>query len=192
MMGMLIRVSIPGEGRFQMKESLSRWLAANAVGDNMIFRAAAVRQFELLQKLQRCLFAIEDSTSIALRFADHCTNVIGTHTSKSIKLPVVEFMLPRVRLVMRDNFYNWTISVQSDEPLHIDVCDLFDPSIEHSSVYCEGFNEGDVFGSYNSNKREFTVQLRTNDALERFCDQIRRLINQNPKEDPQGPDNPSE
>jgi hypothetical protein len=175
-----------------MKESLSRWLATHAVGENMIFRAVALRQFELLQKLQRCLFAIEDSTSIALRFADHCTNVIGTHTSKSIKLPVVEFMLPHVRLVMRDNFYNWTISVQSDEPMHIDARDLFDPSIEHSSCDCEGFNEGDVFGSYNSNDREFTIQLRTDDALEQFCDQIRRSFNPNPKEDPRAPSTPSE
>ena len=80
---------------------------------------------------------------------------------------------------MRDNFYDWKVSVQIDEPIDIDIIgssfvDLFDPKGTHSSCYCEGFSEYDVFGSFDSDRRRFTVSIGNDDKLMKFCEMLRR------------------
>lgn len=138
----------------------------------MYWRDATTSQFAFLAKLSEFLFP-----NGAKR--ERCAAVIGTHRSKSIELPVVEFHLENARIVMRDNFYDWKVSVQIDEPVDIDVIgssfvDLFDPKDEHSSCYCEGFSEYDVFGSFDSDRRRFTVSIGNDDNLMKFCEMLRR------------------
>lgn len=144
------------------KQPLSTWIESNLPKKEMFWYESAKSQFELLLQLRSALFQNEIT-------GDRCASVIGTHRSKSIDLPVIEFQLPKLRLVMRDNFYNWKVSVQSDEPVDVDSSELFDPTIEHSSCYCEGFARWDVFDSYAKDKRRFTVEIMTDDRLVQFC-----------------------
>jgi hypothetical protein len=172
-----------------MKEPLAEWIVANPPREKMIYREAARNQFCFLAStLRPLLFA-------SFNPAECNAHVIGMHTSKSIKLPVVEFWMPGLRIVVRDNFYDWKVSVQSDKPIEIESEDLFNPSEKISSVYCEGFEEWDVFGAYDQNKKRFTVEVYSNDNLIELCTRIRVALDSGfslPQEDHPKPDSPSE
>ena len=85
--------------------------------------------------------------------------VISTHTSKSCLLPVYEFTIPNLRLTMRDNFYNWKVSVEGHKPFAINHFQLFSPGTKHRPVYFEGFPEDRCFGSYTENPSRFSVEI---------------------------------
>lgn len=86
--------------------------------------------------------------------------VISTHTSKSVKLPVFHIVLPNGdECVMRYNFYNWKVSVKANQPVIADFMDLFATADPIHSVYCEGFPSEWVFGSYNANQSQFTIEI---------------------------------
>lgn len=153
------------------KQPVSVWIANNQPKGEMFYAGACGTQFAFIAKLQSILFGNPKT-------AERCTAIIGTHRSKSINLPVVEFQLPNVRLVMRDNFYDWKVSVQIDEPIDPDVIgvsffELFDRKAETSSCHCEGFSEHDVFGSFDSDHGKFTVSIGNDENLAKFCTLLR-------------------
>jgi hypothetical protein len=102
---------------------------------------------------------------------DMC-RVIGTHRSKSVILPVYQISRPDVGLVvtLRNNFYNWKVSFQSEQRILVDFDGLFatpppiDPEYTGnplSSVYFEGFKPEHIFGYYmNSDRRQFSAEIR--------------------------------
>lgn len=111
------------------------------------------------------------------------TDIIGEHVSKSIKLPVYELKYRNCTFIMRNNFYNWKISVilSSSIPLLLydDFNRLFDPSLKHSVIHCEGFAPRDVYQSFNEYKtemlkgelfpsRKFTIEIYDNMKLYAF------------------------
>lgn len=84
--------------------------------------------------------------------------VVGTHTSKSILLPVFGIDWKRgVQFTIRYNFYNWAISVKSQKPIAWDFDGLF--ARGDVELYHEGFPADHVFGSYNQDPTQFTVSL---------------------------------
>jgi len=89
--------------------------------------------------------------------------VIATHTSKSCVLPVVsiEPLGLNWRATLRNNFYNWKVSVETLDGREVDVDHgrLFDPTEAHNACYCEGFPADRVFGSYAADPSRFTVEL---------------------------------
>ena len=88
--------------------------------------------------------------------------VISTHTSKSLLLPVYHMTMPNGDVfVMRYNFYDWKVSVNSDSEFAADFMDLFDSTAEIHDCYCEGFPTEWVYGSYAANKKQFTIELRS-------------------------------
>ena len=71
---------------------------------------------------------------------------------------------------MRDNFYNWKVSVLLDKDLGIDFGDLFREGKESISlVYCEGFQKDWVWKRYSKNKKKFTIEIRGTNNLYVFC-----------------------
>ena len=87
--------------------------------------------------------------------------VISVHMSKSIKLPVycIESGDKVLRIILRNNFYDWKVSVCSVKPIELDLSDLIDPNEVISNCYCEGFPNDLTYGSYNQNHNKFTVEL---------------------------------
>lgn len=99
--------------------------------------------------------------------------VISEHTSKSIKLPVCHFWNGTMDIIIRGNFHNWIITVNSNTPVNLpnSFISSFGISKEKiNSCYCEGFKEEWIYNSYsdvqNFNKMEFTVDIPyTNEAF---------------------------
>lgn len=97
--------------------------------------------------------------------------VIAEHCSKSVRLPVysIEREDIGIRLVLRDNYYNWKLSVISERPID----DPLFPYLFHTtppvapdytgdpldSVYFEGFPEELVFGYHAANHRRWSAEL---------------------------------
>jgi hypothetical protein len=79
--------------------------------------------------------------------------VVGTHTSKSILCPVYYIELrDGVRIWMRYNFFNWNVSIDSDQPI---TCDFLGVLSNYGYCYCEGMD--DKFDEYTNNNKKFTV-----------------------------------
>ena len=98
--------------------------------------------------------------------------VISTHRSKSAVLPVYLLQRPDLglRLILRNNFYNWKISVISEKPIVEPAFEgLFHtiPPIEPDytgdplhPVYFEGFPEDLIFGYYStSDQKKWSAEI---------------------------------
>ena len=140
---------------------LLSWSRVNYPDDNMLYKDSYWNQIMFVRDKLPYLLAegYEDFKKITI-------NVMGTHTSKSIVLPVYEMTIPRVgmKLIMRNNFYDWKVSVISEEEVDIKPGDLFRDREIHK-VYCEGFKQEYVFGRYSDNKKQFTVELDDDSKL---------------------------
>jgi len=92
---------------------------------------------------------------------DNPPQVISTHYSKSVKLPVFQINLEKygIEMVLRYNFYDWKISVKSDKPLDFDYMGLFNPREKILAHYCEGFPKDKVYGSYEQSHFQFTIEI---------------------------------
>ena len=96
---------------------------------------------------------------------EQIARVISTHCSKSINLPVVEITRADlgIRFIMRNNFYDWKLTVISENPIEGDFAGIFmtepPPEPEYtgnglSPVYFQGFPESLVRGYWSQNKCE--------------------------------------
>lgn len=95
-------------------------------------------------------------------------SVINTHMSKSILLPVYYTECKNTKIILRDNFYNWKVSVISDIPVEHNFNGLIDEDETINPIYCEGFPEELVFGRYKNNDGKFTVEIGDNYNLYTF------------------------
>ncbi len=128
-------------------EKLQKWATENEPGDNMIWKPSYWDQIIFVRdQLRHCLdkgFKVD---------------VISTHTSKSIVLPVYEIKYKGHRFIIRYNFFNWIISAIMKKPLTIDFGNLFDK--DSKSGWAEGFQDSWLFESYSKNKKKFTIEMQ--------------------------------
>lgn len=125
------------------------WFIENLPKETMIYKTAAENQIYFVRDTLRNFNKISK------------IEVISTHTSKSIKLPVYHIVWENgIEMILRDNFYDWKISVESPLELTYPI-NLFNNlgKKKISSCYCEGFKEEWVFDCYENNKKKFTVEL---------------------------------
>jgi hypothetical protein len=83
--------------------------------------------------------------------------VVGTHTSKSRSLPVVQIEFPRrgTLLTFRDNFHDICVSVDSRFPVGMRNMDgLF--GTDNKGGYFEGFPQNLVHEPYDKNQKQFS------------------------------------
>lgn len=91
--------------------------------------------------------------------------VISTHTSKSVKLPVFHITMPNGdEFVMRYNFHDWKVSVKARSPINVDFLNLFDMKEKVHPGCCEGFPSEWIFGSYEENRQQFSIELQAGDG----------------------------
>lgn len=113
---------------------------------------------------------------------DNPVNVISTHTSKSVTLPVFEIITPEMvdgktwnahglaaRLILRGNFYNWIVTVESNTYIHDRFRDLFDREHRVLPCYAEGFHTDWVHGPFAEDRKNFTVNLGSKYEVWTFC-----------------------
>ena len=127
-----------------MKQFLLSWLRNDEVDDKMIYKNAAERQE---------IFVRDDVGASLLKVP---VFVISEHHSKSITLPVYGFTMRNgIKVICRDNFYNWKVSVQlprcreyGDIVVPRDlVTDGYRKNI--SDCYFEGFKNEWVFPAFD-------------------------------------------
>ena len=157
--------------------SLLRWcrVESNWPGESMVYAGAMKRQVLFVRDTLPLTWA-----QSADEYARHSnydgegggTQVIATHRSKSITLPVYGLDVPRLglRAVVRDNFHNWKVSIAAERPIDLaPMGHLVDPTERVHSVYCEGFREEWVLGSHATDPRRFTVEMsREHDVYAMF------------------------
>lgn len=102
--------------------------------------------------------------------------VISEHRSKSVRLPVYSITREDMglQLTLRDNYYNWKLSVSSKVTIEVDFSGLFftTPPVEPDytgdslhSVYFEGFPRDRIFGYYSDNHCQFSAEIHSDNAL---------------------------
>lgn len=104
--------------------------------------------------------------------------VISTHYSESVKLPVYQINLKKygIEIVLRYNFYNWIISIKSDKPLDFDYMGLFNPSEVIPEVYCEGIPKDKIYGCYEENHSQFTIDIWSKYDLYTFIFLLKKYL----------------
>lgn len=107
--------------------TLQEWAASNPVGDEMLWKKGAEYQTEDFGRVGE-IFRCDPE-------------VVSTHTSKSITLPVVEFRRGDLRMICRNNFHDIKVSVWSPRPIDHDLWGLtaFVGDGYLNPVYFEGF-----------------------------------------------------
>jgi len=147
-----------------MKQNLQEWANENKPSDDLIYKDGYWEQIIFVRDtLPQLLFASYKEAQ------KHEPVVISTHTSKSVKLPVFQFELPSgIIITMRYNFHDWKVSVNSPTEVEADFMGLFNASEAYSSVYFEGFPSDLVYGSFDENKAQFSIELYDNHRLFTF------------------------
>lgn len=159
--------------RNQMREPLQKWISEQLIKDEMLWKGAWGRQVEFVRDSLAPL--VGSGLEYEVYEAMNIANVISTHRSKSIVLPVYELSRPDlgIRFILRNNFYNWKLSVLSRSTIEVNFDGLFHttPPIEPdytgnplSHVYFEGFPNDLIFSYYaTSDKKRFSAELSSGD-----------------------------
>lgn len=86
--------------------------------------------------------------------------VLNTHTARRYKLPVCSLDVPgKIRAVLRYDFENWAISVDSWLRVPDNFFDLFDRGRQERLEDCSGFTTGWMFEPYATDPRRFTLRF---------------------------------
>lgn len=144
---------------------LLTWCRVNKPRNEMVYKQGYWDQIMLIRDSINLLFY-----SNYKEYIDNPVMVINTHTSKSIELPVYELNLKQqgVKIILRNNFYDWKVSVISNREIDVDFMGLFEEDNNISYLYCEGFKREQVFKSFKEDKTQFTISLPDNFKLYTF------------------------
>lgn len=136
---------------------VTTWIRVNSPDERLLYKDGLGSQVCLVRDtIMRNMFYSGEFNSG--RYKEFQPKVISTHCSKSVLLPVMEIDLREygIKITLRNNFYNWNLSVESD----IDVVYDHKGTIDDGAFgycFCEGFPANKRFGKYEENKKNFTV-----------------------------------
>ncbi len=97
--------------------------------------------------------------------------VISTHMSKSIDLPVYCIKAYDDKFILRNNCYDWKISVETHNIHNIDFekLGIIDKTFSQvHQVYCEGFKDEWVYKPYANDKWKYTAEINDDFKLKLF------------------------
>lgn len=144
---------------------VTAWIRVNKPDENLIYAKGLGDQVCFVR--DRLCHLLRSTYE---EWRDNPPQVISTHYSKSVKLPVFQINLEKygIEMVLRYNFYDWKISIKSDKSLDFDYMGLFNPTEEISYLYCEGFPRDKVYGSYEQSHSQFTIEIGSHYDLYTF------------------------
>ena len=134
--------------------NITSWVRVNRPRPTLLYREGLAKQCVFVRDvLNEMLYEGEEESSI---IEPQC---VSFHTSKSVKLPVfmIEVKKLGLKLILRNNFYDWKMSVISKKPINDDFKGLFDSS--KVATFCEGFPEKYIFGTILQNNKKFTIEV---------------------------------
>lgn len=150
-----------------MNIPLQEWISNHKPAENMIYKDAALSQMLFVRDTIPKMLC--DTYELYRTIQDNIT-VISTHFSKSIELPVYCMKASGATYILRNNFHDWKISVNTGvfQRINFKELGIFDTSAEISGVYCEGFKREWVYGSYDKDQNKFTAEINDNFNLQLF------------------------
>ena len=164
-------------------KKLQEWISEQIIDDEMLWKGAWGRQVQFIRD------EIVGVMGAGLIYQEKKTlaDVISMHTSKSIRLPVVEVTRGDlgVRFTMRGDFYNWKLSVLSERPIEVDLQGLchVTPPIDKdytgdplASCYFEGFPRDRVYRYYSEDHRKFSLEIWGDEPMWTACFLIMRAL----------------
>jgi len=153
---------------------LLTWCRVNEPNDDMIYKKGYWNQIMFIRDTLMGMMCNSYE-----EYKNNPVLVINTHTSKSIVLPVYQINLfdEKIKLIIRYNFYDWKVSVDSDIEINMDFMGLIKIDEKINSIYCEGFSKEQVFNSYENNKMQFTFEIEDNYKLYTFMYLLKNFIN---------------
>ena len=137
-----------------MKELLLKFMRQWDIDENLIYKKAGINQ---------AIFVRDELALNLLRAVP--VFAISTHRSKSVPLPVYGLTMRNgIKLIMRDNFYDWKATVILPKPLPKNYLptELFSNHGDISDCYLEGFHASWSFKNYDpesETQTKFTVEL---------------------------------
>lgn len=168
-----------------MKEKLNDWWLNNKPDENLIYKNGLSEQCLFVRnELMGDLFLYIATDYLKYKsFSDERSkilgnfmpNVIGTHRSKSVLLPVMEMDLSKIglKIILRYNFYDWCISVESENDIDCDFMGL----ITDQKGYFEGFPLDRIYDIYSeTNKKKFSVVLNNKYQVYTFVYLLRNWV----------------
>lgn len=138
-----------------MKEQLLMFMRQWDIDDNLIYKKAGINQ---------AIFVRDTLAGNLLHYVP--VFAISTHMSKSVSLPVYGITMRNgIKLIMRDNFYDWKVSVILPKPLPKNYLptELFSNREDIPDYYLEGFHDEWAFKTYDPDddkQTKFTVEVR--------------------------------
>lgn len=112
-----------------MHVPITKWYLSNEPDDNLIYKNGVGEQVVYFRD------------TIGQQLLGMPGYVVSTHTSKSCKLPVVEYSHQRFRLRVRANFFNYAFILETERkvPYKAEKIASVDNDYDKHSVYYEGF-----------------------------------------------------
>ena len=136
---------------------LQEWANKYEPKDEMIYKAGYWDQIIFIRDTIPGIFSNGSDEYLSIQDS---ICVISNHMSKSITLPVVQIPLPiGIKMILRYNFHDWKVSIDSPFDIIGNFAKLFNPSEQINPIYCEGFKAEWVFAPYDKSKSKFTVEL---------------------------------
>lgn len=141
--------------------NITAWLRVNEPDERLIYKKCFSQQIRFIRDNISCdLFYGVENVDVAdyydqARYEAFQPVVIGTHMSKSVLLPVMEITLKTVgvKMILRDNFYDWCVSIESDNDINCDFKGL----ITDRQGFYEGFPKNKIYPPYTKdNKKRFS------------------------------------
>lgn len=133
---------------------LQEWANAHEPKDGMLWKRGYWDQITFVRDTLPQVFF-----KTYTQFKANPVRVVGDHTSKSIDLPVYSIKVGDLEIRMRYNFYDWQVSVRSEKSIPDTFFSLINKDEVIHNVYFEGFERNWIFGSYNQNPQEFSVEI---------------------------------
>ena len=135
---------------------VTAWIRVNEPSDTLIYKDGLSHQLCFVRDTLNPVFYTDYEEA-----EENPPMVISTHTSKSVRLPIYQIDLKKygIQIILRNNFYAWSVSIKSVVPIDMDVMGLFDTSNVLGPVYCNGFPKDKIYGCYDDDKTKFTFEI---------------------------------
>jgi len=153
-----------------MNIPLQEWISTNIPEEKMYWKNSWRDQVCFVRDDIPSFLTKEYNHESYLTIRENIT-VISTHVSKSILLPVYCIKANGDKFIMRNNFYDWKVSVETNTIHNIDFQKLkiiYDTSKQVKQYLCEGFKDEWVYKPYDEDKRKYTVEINDNFELRLF------------------------
>lgn len=160
-------------------EKLQIWAVENEPGDQMIYKSSWWGHIKFVRDTILNMLYVKKNDdreySEIMEYMGEQYDIIGTHTSKSVKLPVYEFRYKGATIVMRYNFYDFQVTIDSSVKLDIPM-DLLD---SYSYLCLEGFPQKYIDKPlYPESKTTFSCSISSSYKFYTFLFLIKQQLDQ--------------